>query len=190
MKHLKRIALAATATVVASLFAVSAAPATTLEIAGVTKNESIALTLTLKAGDSLITRDTSGFSQNTCTTSETAAATNSPHTGATVTAAVTTLSYANCSDPVTVHKKGTLHIAHITGTTNGTVSSSGTSYTMDGPFGYLNCVTGAGTHLGQLTGGASGNATLDVSAVLDCGISLRATTKYTVTNPSGLGVSA
>jgi hypothetical protein len=90
-----------------------------------------------------------------------------------------------------VDHTGSLTIENISGTTNGTMRSIGTEWTAPSPFGTLRCVTAAlpGTDLGTLTGVASGNATIDVSAALNCGaITAKLTATYTVTSPAGLGV--
>jgi hypothetical protein len=187
MKYLKHVMLVITA--LAALVGANSASATTLEVGGVTQNKSVGMVMTLRSGTSTILKDTSGFSANTCTTSELSGSTASPFSGATVTEAVSAWVFNNCSSPVTVHKNGTLHFAYTSGT-NGMVSSSGAEWTVDGPFGYLPCVTGNGTTLGALTGSKEGHATMDWNAVINCGISARWTATYTVTSPTGLGVSA
>ena len=56
----------------------------------------------------------------------------------------------------------------------------------------MNCKTGEGTAIGNLTGVASGHATMEINATLNCGphlSSARWTGTYTVTSPTGLGVS-
>jgi hypothetical protein len=189
MKYLKMLGLAALSAMALMAFGAGTASATTLSVGGVVQNKSVSLVSTIKSGTSAVLRDTSGFSANTCTTSEVSGSTASPFSGTTVTGAVSKLTFSNCSDPVTVHKNGTLHVAWTSGT-NGTVSSSGTESTMDGPFGYLNCVTGAGTYLGTLTGVAIGNARLDINAVINCAYTFRWIGTYTVTGPERLGVSA
>jgi hypothetical protein len=191
MKYLKMLGLAALSAMALMAFVAGPASATTLELGGVTQNKSVSLEATIKSGTSAVLRDTSGFSVNTCTSSEVAGSTETTFTGPTVTGKVSKLTFSNCTDPVTVHKNGTLHVAYSSGT-NGTVSSSGAEVTVDGPFGYITCTTGAGTTLGTLTGVSSGNATMDVNAVLNCTVisTARWTGTYTVTSPAGLGVSA
>ncbi|HEX6204942.1 MAG TPA: hypothetical protein VFZ29_03950, partial [Solirubrobacterales bacterium] len=81
----------------------------------------------------------------------------------------------------------------IPGTTNGTVFSEEAEITVGSPFGTLNCKTNAGVDLGTLTGTKEGHATIDVNAVLNCGFLMPSATlkgTYTVTSPTGLGVSA
>jgi hypothetical protein len=73
------------------------------------------------------------------------------------------------------------------------VSHSQGEWTISTAFGTVNCKTGTGTDLGTLTGVSSGNATMHINAVLNCGFLLPSATfkgTYTVTSPSGLGVTA
>jgi hypothetical protein len=92
---------------------------------------------------------------------------------------------------MTVHAPGSLEITW-TGGTNGSVASERTEITVGSAIGTLTCVTGETTNIGTLTGKASGNATIDINAVLNCGIipSVKWETAYEVTSPSGLGVSS
>jgi hypothetical protein len=196
MNHLKKIAKSAlAATALSAMLGVSSASATAVEIGGVTKNESVTFTLSIKSGTSAVLKDTFGFSTNTCTASHKHGnlitffgiyiiLSYTPGEGG--------LSFSKCErEPVTVHKSGNLKIEHISSSTNGTAVSSETEFTTGSPFGTLNCKTGAGTHLGTLTGVASGHATLDVNAVFSCsGISSRFEATYTVTTPTGLGIVA
>jgi hypothetical protein len=202
MKYLKMLGLAAVAAMALMAFAAGSASATTLEVGGVPKNESVTIAASLKAGTSLITKDTFGFSINTCiisnlhgsTTSSTTVGvtTDNSYTGEQLTVPLTSLTFSSCErEPVIVHKAGTLHIKWISGTTNGTVTLSGSEWTEGSPFGTLNCKTNEGTHLGTLTGVAktTEHATLDINAVLSCsGISVKWEATYTVTSPTGLGV--
>ena len=190
MKYLKMIGLAAVAAMALAAFTAGTASATTLSVEGVSKNSSVSIVATLKSGTSALLKDTAGISSNTCTGSEVKGATASPFTGATVTGAVSTLSFSSCARAVTVHKGGTLHVTWTSGT-NGTVTSSGAEVTTGSPFGTLTCVTGAGTHLGTLTGVKTGNASLAINAALTCsGISSKWEATYTVTSPAGLGVES
>jgi hypothetical protein len=196
MKHLKKLGLTATAAMaLMALAGTGMASATTIATAGVAQNKSTAITATVKAGTSVILKDTGGFALNTCTGSTMAWNTASPYTGATVTGAMSALSFSPCTHPVTVHKGGTIHISYINQTTSGTVTLSGTEVTVySTPHGtYLNCKTGAGTHLGTLSGVSShaAHATLTLNAVLSCsGISYKWEGTYTITSPTGLGVEA
>jgi hypothetical protein len=192
MKYLKMLGLAAVAAMALVAFTAGSASATTLEVGGSTKNESITIKSSLKTGTSATLRDTFGFSSNTCTSSSVEGATENSFTGASLTGKISSLTFTECeNEPVEVHTGGTLHVSHIANTTNGTVTSSGAEVTTESPFGTLNCKTGAGTHLGTLTGVSSGHATMDINATLSCsGISSKWIATYTVTSPTGLGVSA
>jgi hypothetical protein len=195
MKHLQMLSLAAVAAAaIIAFLGVGSASATTLETTGFTENGPISITATLKAGTTLrlLSTDT-GFTYNTCTGSLVEGATRSPYTGTTVTGPIATLVFGACWNTVTPHLYGTLHISHIAGTTNGTVSSSGAEVTSySSTFGtYLPCRTGGGAHLGTLTGSKHSHAALHINAVLNCTfVSAEWIGTYTVTSPTGLGVSA
>jgi hypothetical protein len=185
------LAILTTGSVVA--YAAPSASATTLEVSGVTINQAGTITVSLASGESSITARTDGSLANTCTGGHLHGATQSPFTGKTVTAPLSSAEASNCTRPATVHKPGIVHIEKIAGTTNGTVSSSGAQQTVGSPFGTLNCQTGAGIDIGTLTGAASGHATIDINAVMGCGFlvpSMLWKTVLTVTSPTGLGVSA
>jgi hypothetical protein len=203
MKYLKMLGLAAISALAMMAVTAGTASATTLEVDGVTKNSKVEISASLKAGNSLPLTSTSGGTLfNTCTGSTVGGHTGTtveghstgPYTGATVTGPITTLTFTGCNNNVTPHKMGTLHIEHIKGTTNGTLRSSGAEVTSySAIFGtYLNCKTGEGTHLGTLTGVGTGkHASMHVNAALNCGItSALWSGTYTVTSPTGLGVSA
>jgi hypothetical protein len=192
MKHLKMLTLAAVAAAaMLTLVGAGSAAATTLEIGGVKQGGSVAIEISLKAGTSMILRDTNNASVHTCTGSTMKGATTSPFTGATVTAPLTSMTFTGCSHSVVVVKPGTLHFAWTSGT-NASVSSSGMEITTISTIFGASCIfkTGAGTSLGTLTGVASGHATLHVNAVLSKGICGDAvwTGTYIVTSPTGLGV--
>jgi hypothetical protein len=189
MKHLKKIAATVFAgAALSALLGLGSASATTLEVEGAVQNQSIVMETSLKAGTSMILKDTFGFTSNTCTNGGGTGNTESPFSGTTVTGRGTNVHFSSCErEPITGHKTGTLHIQWTSGT-NGTVSSSGAEVTSPSPFGTLNCKTGAGTHLGSLTGVKSGHATMDVNAAISCsGISSKLEATLTVTTPTGLG---
>lgn len=188
-----KVGLAVLMASLATLAGAGSSCATVLEVAGATKNEAVTITGSLEAGGSTVLSSTGGSFSNTCAESHVDGATISPFIATTVTGATESLSFSSCERPVTVHKSGILHVEHIAGTTNGTVSSSGAEVTVGYVFGNLNCKTGAGVDLGTLTGSASGHAILNVSAVLNCGFLLPTaywSATYVVTNPTGLGVAA
>lgn len=190
---LKALGLATVAAMAFTTFAVSSASATTLEVGGVTKNEAVTFEWSLKAGTKTVLARTDGSLANECESSTGKGTTVSPFTGSTVTAVTSSLTYLFCIRGWSVHKAGVVHLAHIAGTTKATVTFSKTQWTVGSPFGTLNCETGEGATIGTLTGLASGEAELDVSAVLNCGFLVPSATwksTYVFTSPKGLGVSA
>jgi hypothetical protein len=211
MRQMKAAMLVAT--VFMAIAGADSASATTLEIGGVTQNKSVTFSTSLTAGTSLIVKNTSGSSENTCTkatlsgstTSSTikGVTTHNSYTGEQLTGPISALQFGEdangkgCTTNTTVHQKGTLHLTHVAGTTKATVVSSGAEWTSYSPaFGvYINCKTNTGTHLGTLsgTGDATKHASLAVNAVLNCGFfvpSAKLEGSFTVTSPTGFGVSA
>lgn len=203
--QLKMIGLAALSALTLMAIAASASATTTLEIGGVTQNGPLTLTMSLTPGTSSITSRTDGSLANTCTQSHMHWNTT-VYTGTVVTGPLTGhthqektegrlpsdgMSSSGCTRPVTVHDPGTLEIDNI-GNTNGTVFWENGEVTKSTPLGTVTCKSGETTHLGVLTGTASGHATLHIDAVLNCGFilpSAKWTATYTVTSPTGLGVS-
>lgn len=192
MKYLKTLGIAAVAAMALTASTAALASATTLEVGGVTQNLSIHMEAGLESGTSLRITRTDGSLANTCSTSNWTGSTNS-FTGSSMTAPLSTLSFSSCERSVNVHKAGTLHLAHIAGTTNATVTSSEAEMTVGSIFGTLNCKTGSGTDLGTLRGTASGGATLEVNALVNCGFlvpSARWLGSYSLYSPGGFGVSS
>jgi hypothetical protein len=193
MKLTTILGFSAAATLALMAFA-GTASATTLEKGGVTQSGSIAIEATLKSGTSALLTDTFGFFGNTCTNS-TVAGSTSTKTGPAVEGPISTLSWGSAATPCkegnpTVHSKGGLAVERIGTTTNGTVESWLAEVTVPSALGLLTCTTSVfGTDLGTLTGVKAGNATMDVNAVLACGIDMKWTATYTVTGPVGLGVT-
>lgn len=196
MKYIKILGVTALAAMAWAAFA-STASATTLEATGVKQTGAVTITASLQPGVSSVLKDTSGFSQNTCTGSHLHGVT-SLFTGSFVTGPFTEhqganpsagMSFSNCTRTVTVHDPGTFEIVW-NGLTNGTVSFEETRVTSGSSIGTLNCTAGATTHVGTLTGVFSGHATLHINAVINCGIipSAKWEATYTVTSPHGLGV--
>lgn len=193
---MKRIKIEGLVILAAMALMASVAPgnasATALEIEGWAEDESVTIEASLKSGTSTLLKTTGGLFANTCTESSLKGDTESPFIGTTVTGAVDSFSFTSCTNSVTVHKAGTLHVQQISSTTNGTVSWSGAEVTVGSPFGTLNCKPGAGVDIGTLTGSKEGTALLDISAVLNCGFLLPSAkweATYVVTSPVGLGVA-
>jgi hypothetical protein len=193
MKYLKILGLAAVAAMAMTAFTAGSASATTLEVGGVKKTTNTAITASLQSGSSAVLSRTDGSFANTCTASHVDGETT-VNTGAAVSGPIKTLTFTNCTRPVSVHNPGSLSVTHTSGT-NGTVSSSGAVVTVGSPFGTLNCQTGASTHLGTLTGtgNLAAHATLAIDAVINCGFLVPSAVwkgTYVVTTPTGLGVTS
>lgn len=178
------------------------ASATTLEVEGTPKNEAVAITATLAEGSSMELKTTSGGFANTCTASHVRGATASPFSDTGVGGPLNELSFGTCTnEKIVVHKPGNLRFAWVSGTTNGTVTSSGAEVTVPSPIGNLNCKTGAGIDIGTLTGVTKAqeeaefpirHATLHLNVVINCGFlvpSAKWAGSYTLTSPTGLGVA-
>jgi hypothetical protein len=194
MKYIKMLGLAAVSAMALMAFGAGSASATTLEVATVTQNSSVTLSATLASGTSAILETTSGDFQDTCTSSTVGGKTESPFTGTTVSGKVTTLTFSNCTHGTRVKSNGSLSVEHIKNTTNGTVRSTGASVEVDSTtFGATLTCTTNNTHLGTLTGSGHAHATMHINAVVNCGFfapTARWKGTYTVTSPTGLGVSA
>jgi hypothetical protein len=194
MKYLKMLGLAAVAAMALMAFA-GPASATTLSIAGVKQTKAVAIEATINAGTSAVLKDTNNATVDTCTGSTVKGSSASPFTGATVTGAISSLTFTGCSHKTVVIKPGTLHITHTSGT-NGTVSSSGAEVTVESTIFGASCIakTGIGTNIGTLTGAttATGHAAMAINGVIPMGLCGDAvwTGSYTVTSPTGLGVEA
>jgi hypothetical protein len=196
MMKLKRIGLAALAAMALTAFAASTASATTFEVKGVKKTGTVAISASLESGTSTLLQLTSGAFVNTCIQSSVAGATTTPFTAAgsnPIKGTISTLTFNSCTtEGVKVDANGTFSVEWIKGSpTNGTVQSAGVEVTVPGPLGLTNCKTGSGVDIGTLTGKATGQATLDINAVLNCGIfasSTRWTGSYVITSPEGTGV--
>jgi len=190
MKYLKMLGLAAVAAM-ALMASAGGASATTLEVGGAAQNNEVTIEATIAAGTSAILKDEFGTTTDTCTASTVKGTTEGSFTGATVGGKVGTLSFGSCSHTTHVIKPGSLAVAWTSGT-NGTVTSKEAEVTVDSTvFGASAvCKTGAGTDVGTLTGVSSGNATMHISATVNCGFlgNAKWTGTYTVTSPSGLGV--
>jgi hypothetical protein len=187
MKSFKIPILATAALAAVACVAAGSASATTLAVTGVAKNSAVSLEASLAAGSSTIVRDTNQTSTETCTQSTMKGATESPFTGATVTATLSSLTFAGCSHKTTVIKPGKLHFAWTSGT-NAVVSSSGMQVTTESTIFGISCTsnTGTGTTIGTLTGVKEGNATLDINAVITKGIcgTYNWTGTYVITTPN------
>jgi hypothetical protein len=112
--------------------------------------------------------ETFGISANTCTNYHETKHTVAPYTTPRVGMAFTQLTISGCTqgNPA-VDSGGSTTVERISGTSNGTVRSTGTKVTWPSPFGTLTCTTN-NTDIGTLTGSASGNANIDLNGVISC----------------------
>jgi hypothetical protein len=191
MKRSTRIGFSMLAGLALAGLGAGSASATTLEVGGVKQTGSVAITASLKAGSLFYVKDTAGFIQNACETVHLAWSTSSPYSATSVKGTVSTLTFGNCTRPVTVHKKGKLVITSTSGTT-GEVGSEEAQVTFSSAIGTLNCTTGSNTYIGYVFGVASGNANLvTFGNVINCGIipSARLEGDFNITSPGGLGVT-
>ena len=103
----------------------------------------------------------------------------------------TEVSWTGCTVPTTTNGLGTLEIQYESGSNGLVKMGSGFKFTQNTIF-FGSCVYGSGTgiNLGTLTGGASGAAGIDVTAVLGggegiCCPSAKWSEHFTLTSPSG-----
>lgn len=193
MNKLKRLGFAAIATLsLLGIAGASSASATTLELAGSAQNKAVSIEATLTAGSSLILKDESGTTTDTCTSSEIKATTGTFTGASPIGGPVSTLSFAKCTHTTTVLKSGRLLFTWDTAGTNGTVWSSEAEWTVQSTFFGSSsvCKSGVGTKIGTLLGVKSGHASILTNGKINCGIlgSAALTASYTVTSPTGLGI--
>jgi hypothetical protein len=194
MKHLKYLAIAAVVAIPLMATFAGVASATTLEITGTKQTGAVTIKVSLEPGSSMVTADELGTTMDTCTgsTIESTTTASTAVSGNPIHGNVSSLTFTSCSHTSDVVSKGGLSIRWIKGTTNGTVSSYNAEIPIRSTFFGITvtCKTGNGTDIGTLTGKASGQATLDLNATVDCG-ALGNTFwagSYVVTSPEGLGV--
>ena len=198
MKHLKMLALAAMAVMALMAFVgASTASATTFTVTGVKQTAQITIHATLKTGTSTIIKDKNGTTNDTCTSSTMHYIVQGITTSGSISlwSRLSSWIFGSCSHTTDVIAPGELGIGWISGTTNGTVSSSGAEVTVKSTvFGVSAiCKTGAGTTIGTVTGVTSGNATMDINATtLDCGAvgTSSWTGEYIITSPHGFGITS
>lgn len=169
------------------------AAATTFEVEGVTQSQVVTIDASLEP-ESMTSFQSVLLPKliNKCTASNITGNTISPLTGTIVTGTLSALSFENCTYPVVVDNVGRFYTEHIPGTTNGTLFSELAEITVGiGGANFVGCKTGAGTHIGVITGTASGKATIDINAALSCSFgTFLWQGSYLVTSLTGLGVVA
>ncbi len=199
MKYIKMLGLAAVAAMALMAFA-GTASATVLESGATKLGAGTEISASLATGTSARLTTTEGTTLNTCTGSTISGKTsNAGGASETVKGSVEAknLTWSGCNNTVDTIEGGELEIHHIAGTTNGTLTAKGFKVNVEIPFFGTTCTytTGAGTHMGTLTGVSSGNATMDINAIVTtsspgCLSSARWVATYTVTKPSPFGVVA
>jgi hypothetical protein len=200
MKYVKMLGLAAVAAMALMAFVgASTASATVLKSTGVTLGKNAPIEASLKSGDSAALTNTAGEPLDTCTGGVVAGKiSNAGGAAATVSGPVESLTWTGCTDPTTTIKGGTLEIHHISGTTDGTVTSSGAEVTVNNSV-IGSCIygTGAGIDIGRLeTAGATD--VININVVVNEQIPLRFfcpdhaiwDAEYVVTTPHALIVEA
>lgn len=189
MKFIKILGVFGVATI--ALAFVSTASATTAESGGVATNSAITIKASILSGNSWLLTDTNNISANECSSSS-LELTTSTVTGTSVSGAVSTWTWSNCTNGnPTVDAKGTLSFTNISGTTNATVRSNGVKVTVPSVFGTLTCET-SNTDIGTLNGVKSGTASMVLNAVIACTVigTGKWSGTYAITSPGGLGFGA
>ena len=210
MKHLKILGLAVVAAMALTAFVgvgTAAAGPTELYVghttAGNTDNTGgVEIHATIAAGTSALLSDTSGELADTCKASTVLGKTTNT-TATTLDGNISSLTWGECDFPTKTltGKEGSLDITYVgdknaDGQGDGTVTGTGSEVTVL-VFGFIDCIygTGAGTHLGTLSGSTAGHASLAINATIELqsgGFGCPETTKwvanYTVTTPTGLNV--
>jgi hypothetical protein len=192
MIYLRRPLLATLGTVVLLTFTAGTASATTLEVGGKATNGSVHVLASLVPLTSMLIKDESKNTVDTCINSQVGFETVSSFTGSTLEGPSSLLSFSGCTHTTTILNPGSIVISWTSGT-NGTVVSKNAEFTVQSTFFGASaiCKSGSGTDIGVITGSSSGG-TIDVNAKLSCGIlgSSSWTGTYVITQPiSGLGVA-
>lgn len=193
MKHLKVLGVVAVSAIGLMAFNAGSVSATTLEVGGGAQLKAVTTTASLNSGTSLTLKTTGGLFVNTCSGSHLQGQTAAPFTAIRVGGPLSELRFDNCELRMTVVNAGSLDFEHIPFTTNATVRWVGAQVKIETSLGNFDCKTGEGADFGTLTGVTEGHATLHLNAVINCaGLSSSMVWKgtYTVTSPTGLGVSA
>lgn len=204
MKHLKMLGLlAVAATALLALVGVGTASAhpTELYTGHTTANSGLTLHAVLDTGTTALLTDTSGELADTCKESTVNVKTTGKATEeGEIHGEIETLTWGGCTWTTKTLTNGSLDITDIgdvngDGQGDGTVTGTASRVTVQ-VFGFLDCVygTGAGTHLGTLTGSTAGHATMDINATVKlqegafCPETTKWVAKYEVTSPTGLNV--
>jgi hypothetical protein len=201
MKYLKILGLAAVAAMALMAFASSASATRLYKEAGTHLPIGTEIHATLKTGTSAKLTDTEGHVLDTCTSSTIFGKTT---TTGSATETVKGLVEAKnliwgtattpCSVGTTTTEGGELEIHSIAGTTNGTLTAKNFKVSINTVlFGTCVFTAGEGTHMGELKGNTTGNATMVVNAIVKkisgiCNSTGNWVAEYTVTTPTKLWV--
>jgi len=202
MKYLKILGLAAVAAMALMAFAGSASATVLRSTSGILP-AGTEIDASLKAGTSASLTDTAGHTLVTCTASTVKGKT--ANAGSATETVKGTVEKANltfgtettkCTVTVTTTEGGELEIHWISGTTNGTLTAKGFKIDINTVlFGVCTYIAGEGIDLGTLTGSTTGEATMDINAVVKlvsgggiCEPTAKWVGTYTVTTPKPLWV--
>lgn len=197
MSYPKLLGLAAiAATALTAFLGVGTAGASSIKVFGAAGSlpTGTVIEASLEAGNSTFLEDPSfNLVETTCTGSSLAVTISRVTPTGSPKGSLSTLSFSPCAHTWDVESKGELEIRNISGTTNGTVFSTGAKWKVFSTLLNQNCIanTGTGTDIGTLTGAtaASSKATIDVSGLIPleaCSASAaKWTGKYDVSKPLG-----
>ena len=194
MKYVKILGLLAVAATALMAFA-GTAGATTITTGGTVAASTIEAT-----NENTLLLTSNGL-EVSCKHSAVAGSITSQGTGKTATGPISTLTFSECNQHVVVVANGTLE-AHWTSGSNGTLTSSGATVTVNFTtiFGAVHCLYKTNnTDIGEITSApnhTTGHATLDITATIPveepsnglCGATAIWHGQYKITSPTGLTV--
>jgi len=196
MRYLKMLGVVAVATMALAVFA-GTALATELYSGATTLKAGTSINATLSGTNTLTS--TEGTILDTCTGGELAGkTTNSGSSTETVKIVLeaTKITWGGCTNVTSTLQGAEVEWHWLSALLHGTLTIKGLSITIQiPPFGTCVFTDGTGTTLGTLTGSTTGNAVLDVNAVLTkssglCASTAKWTGTYKVTSPTPLHVTA
>jgi hypothetical protein len=197
MKHLKRLVSAVWVTAALVAFVGAGSASATALYSGATKLGAGTETKWTVSG-TIVVSTTEGVILDTCNAGSMSGKTENAG-GATETVkssiAGTGIAFTSCTFTTDTLRGGNSEV-HWTSGLNGTLTASGVEATMNtGLFGSCAYGLGAGASLGTITGSTTGNATLDLNAVVSrisglCPSTIKVSGTLTDTTPSKLHVTA
>ncbi|MGN6256686.1 MAG: hypothetical protein ACTHN3_02905 [Solirubrobacterales bacterium] len=196
MKYVKMLGLFVLAATALMAFAANASATTLTSPPGTTYTGTI---VAESEGETTLENSSIGLKVQ-CEESKVEGSVKQHGTGVTAKGTLVLLTFVKCTGgyTVTTIQVGELEIHNISGTGDGTLTSTGTQITIHTPLGFSCTYTTSGTDIGRLTGKDTQHATLDIgSSVIPrtadsslCGTSATWTGSYTVVTPSNLTVDA